>query len=153
MAPEYTAAASSLDPLIPFYAVDCDAAKNKALCAEMGIQGYPSIKSFPKGGKGAARDYNGERKRGAFVEYAKTMVTERVTKLRADGNADDVLTTFFGKVGNTSHMRRPDVCLTIPEGLASPRPPGPPIAALDPVSVEGPWTPPVRKGMYLACLS
>jgi protein disulfide-isomerase A6 len=32
MAPEYSKAALSLHPLIPFYAVDCDAESNKRLC-------------------------------------------------------------------------------------------------------------------------
>lgn len=98
MAPEYAAAASSLDPLIPFYAVDCDASQNKALCAEYGIKGFPTIKAFPKAGKGAARDYNGERKRGALVEYAKGLVPDRVKKLRADGKVGEVLDKFLGEV-------------------------------------------------------
>lgn len=34
MAPEYSKAAENLSPLIPFYAVDCDAEVNKRLCAE-----------------------------------------------------------------------------------------------------------------------
>ncbi|GMK60113.1 hypothetical protein CspeluHIS016_0903300 [Cutaneotrichosporon spelunceum] len=95
MAPEYSSAASSLEPLIPFYAVDCDASQNKALCAEYGIQGFPTIKAFPKAGKGAARDYNGERKKAALVEYAKSMVPDRVKKLRLDGNAHKVVTGFL----------------------------------------------------------
>lgn len=106
MAPEYTAAASSLDPLIPFYAVDCDASQNKALCAEYGIQGFPTIKAFPKASKGAAKDYNGERKRSALVEYAKTMVPDRVKKLRADGKIDEVLTRFLDEVSRSSHDAR-----------------------------------------------
>jgi protein disulfide-isomerase A6 len=34
MVPEYNKAAKGLHPLIPLYAVDCDAQENKALCAE-----------------------------------------------------------------------------------------------------------------------
>ncbi|BEJ18164.1 hypothetical protein CspHIS471_0704410 [Cutaneotrichosporon sp. HIS471] len=103
MAPEFSAAASSLDPLIPFYAVDCDASQNKALCAEYGIQGFPTIKAFPKAGKGAARDYNGERKKGAFVDYAKTMVPDRVKKLRVDGGASTVVTGFLADKASLPH--------------------------------------------------
>lgn len=33
MAPEYSKAAGNLSPLVPFYAVDCDAESNKQLCA------------------------------------------------------------------------------------------------------------------------
>jgi protein disulfide-isomerase A6 len=111
MAPEFAAAASSLDPLIPFYAVDCDAAQNKALCAEYGIQGFPTIKAFPKAGKGAARDYNGERKRNALVEYAKTMVPDRVKKLRVDDGAAKLVTRFLADVSRRpaplTRRRRP----------------------------------------------
>lgn len=34
LAPELIRAADGLHPLVPVYAVDCDDAKNKALCAE-----------------------------------------------------------------------------------------------------------------------
>ena len=41
MTPEYSKAAKSLSPLVPFYAVDCDDAKNKPLCGEqVSIQLY-----------------------------------------------------------------------------------------------------------------
>ena len=76
LGPEFTAAAQSLSPLIPFYAVDCDEASNKRLCAEYQIQGFPTIKAFPRAGKGGARDYQGERKKGALVDYAKGVGTE-----------------------------------------------------------------------------
>ena len=33
MAPEYSKAAGNLSPLVPFYAVDCDADSNRQLCA------------------------------------------------------------------------------------------------------------------------
>ena len=98
LGPEYTAAAQSLSPLIPFYAVDCDDAANKPLCAEYQIQGFPTIKAFPKAGKGVARDYNGERKKGALVEYAKGLVPDRVKKLRADEGVETVLSKFLEEV-------------------------------------------------------
>lgn len=98
LGPEYTAAAQSLTPLIPFYAVDCDASQNKALCAEYGIQGFPTIKAFPRAGKGAARDYNGERQRGALIEHAKGLVPDRVKKLRIDDGAERVITKFIDEV-------------------------------------------------------
>lgn len=102
LGPEFTAAAASLSPLIPFYAIDCDAAANKPLCGEHGVQGFPTIKAFPRAGKGAARDYKGERKKGALVEYAKELVPDRVKKLRADEGADKVLSKFLAEVGHSS---------------------------------------------------
>ena len=93
LAPEYTSAAASLSPLIPFYAVDCDDAANKALCGQYEIKGFPTIKAFPRALKGAAKDYAGGRKAEELVEYAKSLVPDRVKKLRvskdADGDARD----------------------------------------------------------------
>lgn len=100
MAPEYTSAAQSLSPLIPFYAVDCDASQNKGLCAEYRIEGFPTVKAFPRAGKGAARDYNGERKKGAFVDFAKTLVPDRVKKLRVDDGVESLLRKFLGEVSS-----------------------------------------------------
>lgn len=100
LGPEYTAAAASLSPLIPFYAVDCDDAGNKRLCAEYQIQGFPTIKAFPRALKGAARDYQGERKTGAMVEFAKGLVPDRVKKLRAEdeASAKEALGKFLAEV-------------------------------------------------------
>jgi protein disulfide-isomerase A6 len=50
MAPEYAKTANKLHPLIPTYAVDCDDEKNKPLCAEQQVQGFPTVKvrvSYP----------------------------------------------------------------------------------------------------------
>ncbi|KAG8921314.1 hypothetical protein FRC02_000319 [Tulasnella sp. 418] len=44
LTPEYSKAAKSLDPIIPLYAVDCDANENKRLCSEQGVKGFPTIK-------------------------------------------------------------------------------------------------------------
>lgn len=73
---------------MPFYYVDCDEDRNRALCAQFGVQGFPTLKAFPRGGKGSARDYSGARTRSALVEYAKSLVPERVSKLRLDSKGD-----------------------------------------------------------------
>ncbi|WWD05512.1 protein disulfide-isomerase domain [Kwoniella europaea PYCC6329] len=107
LGPEYTSAAQSLSPLIPFYAVDCDDQKNKGLCAEYQIQGFPTIKAFPRAGKGAARDYQGERKKGALIEYAKSLVPDRVKKLKLDsksGNEDRIIRTFLEEKPTLPHV-------------------------------------------------
>ena len=44
MAPELSKAALGVYPMIPFYAVDCDKESNKRLCAEQGVQGFPTVK-------------------------------------------------------------------------------------------------------------
>ncbi|KAL1405166.1 hypothetical protein Q8F55_008791 [Vanrija albida] len=104
LAPEYTAAAASLSPLIPFYYVDCDQAQNKGLCGELGIQGFPSIKAFPRAGKSAPRDYNGQRQRGDLIEYAKLLIPDRVRKLRASADdVDQVLDKFLAEKPTQPH--------------------------------------------------
>nr|VWP02238.1 Indoleacetamide hydrolase (IAH) (EC (Indole-3-acetamide hydrolase) [Ganoderma boninense] len=45
MAPEFSKAALGVYPMIPFYAVDCDKQSNKQLCAEQGVQGFPTVKA------------------------------------------------------------------------------------------------------------
>ncbi|WWC60512.1 protein disulfide-isomerase domain [Kwoniella dejecticola CBS 10117] len=106
LGPEYTAAAQSLSPLIPFYAIDCDDQKNKGLCAEYGIQGFPTIKAFPKASKGPAKDYQGERKKGALIEYAKNLVPDKVKKLRVDkeGKEDDIIKGFLQEKSTLPHV-------------------------------------------------
>lgn len=44
MAPEYEKAALGLYPLVPTYAVDCDRKTNQKLCAQQGVQGFPTVK-------------------------------------------------------------------------------------------------------------
>lgn len=82
LAPEFQQAASSLDPLIPFYSVNCDDDQNKPLCAQYEVKGFPTIKSFSRGGKLAPKDYQSERKKGPLVGYASGLVGEKVEKLR-----------------------------------------------------------------------
>jgi len=84
LTPEFTRAAESLSPLIDFYSVDCDAEVNKRICAEQGVQGFPTIKSFPRGTKGAPHVYNGERIASSIVSWASSEVPSRVTSLKGD---------------------------------------------------------------------
>jgi len=82
LTPEFTRAAQSLSPLVDFYAIDCDASENKQICAEQGIQGFPTIKSFPLGTKGAPHTYNGERTASSIVNWASSEVPSKVTPLK-----------------------------------------------------------------------
>ncbi|KAJ7173600.1 hypothetical protein C8R46DRAFT_893146 [Mycena filopes] len=82
MAPEYSKAALGLHPLLPLYAVDCDEEKNKRLCAEQGVQGFPTVKLFPRGGAVPPMVYDsGERTASAFYYYATRRVPASYTKL------------------------------------------------------------------------
>ncbi|KDQ19485.1 hypothetical protein BOTBODRAFT_126348 [Botryobasidium botryosum FD-172 SS1] len=88
LAPEYIRAAESMSPLVAFYAVDCDDEANKRLCGEQGIQGFPTIKSFPRGGKGAAHTYNDERKAKKLAQWAESEIPLRVTSLKGKEAAE-----------------------------------------------------------------
>ncbi|KAK0215831.1 hypothetical protein EDD85DRAFT_871036 [Armillaria nabsnona] len=82
MAPEYSNAALALTPLIPVYAVDCDDEKNKRLCAEQGVQGFPTVKLFPKGNLIPPITYDApERTGSAFFYWASRRVPTVVKKL------------------------------------------------------------------------
>ncbi|EJD48123.1 thioredoxin-like protein [Auricularia subglabra TFB-10046 SS5] len=61
MAPELTQVARGLDPLVPVYAVDCDAEANKQLCAQQMIKGFPTVKMFPRGIKVPPQEFQMER--------------------------------------------------------------------------------------------
>ncbi|TFY81505.1 hypothetical protein EWM64_g2507 [Hericium alpestre] len=82
MAPEYSKAALGLYPLIPTYAVDCDAQKNRAICAEQGVQGFPTIKIFPRGIDSKPVLFDGEqRTASAFYYWATRRIPHKVKKL------------------------------------------------------------------------
>ncbi len=63
-------------------AVDCDEEVNKPFCGSMGVKGFPTIKSFPKGLKGVPHDYQQERTANGFIEWVKSEVPNRVKVLR-----------------------------------------------------------------------
>ncbi|EIN03815.1 hypothetical protein PUNSTDRAFT_77492 [Punctularia strigosozonata HHB-11173 SS5] len=88
MAPEYSKAALGLYPLVPFYAVDCDAQANKKLCAEQGVKGFPTVKLFPRGGKAPPMEFDGqERTASAFFYWVSRRIPHSVKKLY---NVDDI---------------------------------------------------------------
>ena len=146
LGPEFSAAAASLSPLIPFYAIDCDAAANKPLCGEQGVQGFPTIKAFPRAGKGSAREYKGERKKGALVEYAKELVPDRVKKLRADEGADKVLSKFLEEVSQSNlNDQHSDPLEIWPTSCSA----YPSLCSIDPVPLESTWASLVESSEYL----
>ncbi|KAF9224091.1 thioredoxin-like protein [Gyrodon lividus] len=88
MAPEYSNAAGNLSPLIPFYAIDCDAELNKLLCASQEIQGFPTVKLFPRGGQLPGQKYEaGERTSSNFIKWASRSVPNKIKVL---SKVDDI---------------------------------------------------------------
>lgn len=82
MVPEYSKAALGLHPLVPVYAVNCDAEKNKRLCAEQGVSGFPTVKLFPRGNTLAPMVYDsGERTATGFYYWATRRIPKHFAKL------------------------------------------------------------------------
>lgn len=108
MGPEYAKAALGLYPLIPAYAVDCDDAGNKRLCADQGVQGFPTVKLFPRGASLPPMTYDsGERTASAFFYYASRRVPNPPKKLY---NADEI-SNWITATANTAKTTVPRALL------------------------------------------
>ncbi|KDQ61467.1 hypothetical protein JAAARDRAFT_54832 [Jaapia argillacea MUCL 33604] len=82
MAPEYSKAAQGLDPLVPLYAVDCDEEKNKRLCGEQGVKGFPTVKLFPRGSQLPPQTFeSNDRTASNFFYWASKKVPNNVKKI------------------------------------------------------------------------
>ncbi|KAJ3530538.1 hypothetical protein NM688_g7692 [Phlebia brevispora] len=82
MAPEFSKAAVGVHPFIPFYNVDCDDQKNKKLCAEQGVQGFPTIKLFPRGSQEKPKLFeHAQRSASAFYYFAARNIPHGVKKI------------------------------------------------------------------------
>ncbi|CUS15200.1 unnamed protein product [Tuber aestivum] len=91
--PIYEKAAKSLKGLAKVAAIDCDEEKNKRLCGEYGIQGFPTLKVFKPGkrkGKPIVEDYQGARKAGAIVSHVAELIPNHVARV-TDAKFDDFL--------------------------------------------------------------
>ncbi|RDX54098.1 hypothetical protein OH76DRAFT_1061622 [Lentinus brumalis] len=82
LAPEFDKAALGVYPMIPFYAVDCDKPNNKKLCAEQGVQGFPTLKLYPRGGQSKPLDFDGpQRSASALYYWASRNIPHNVKKI------------------------------------------------------------------------
>jgi len=66
LAPQYALAANNIKGMIIFGSIDCNDDKNRPLCGQYNIQGFPSIKIFPAGNQehksiSNVKDYQGQR--------------------------------------------------------------------------------------------
>ena len=104
LAPEFAKAASNLKGMVLFGAVDCDADKNKPLCGQFEVKGFPTLKVFPHGRerkqKNGPKDYQGART-AAGLERAAADTLLRV-KIPTLVNADD----YAEFLVNTSPMAK-----------------------------------------------
>jgi protein disulfide-isomerase A6 len=93
LAPEWEKAAKDLKGSVKLGAVDATASTN--LAQSYGVKGYPTIKLFPAGKKGKAKDYQGPREAAGIIEYAlKTLedagVPMTISQLTKPAEYDDV---------------------------------------------------------------
>ncbi|GAA6053102.1 hypothetical protein JCM3770_000385 [Rhodotorula araucariae] len=108
LSPDLDKVADSLKGLVNVVNVDCDADVNKPLCAQEGIQGFPTLKLFP-GGSAPSRSYDGPRTakdiiEGAtgamptFVKRAGTAAEVEALRKQAAKKPISLLFTSAGKV-------------------------------------------------------
>jgi len=64
LANEYSKSRSTL-----IASVDCTAPGGQGLCSKFGVQGYPTLKVFKKGGSKRGEDYNGAREYNGLKRY------------------------------------------------------------------------------------
>ncbi|WFD19916.1 protein disulfide-isomerase [Malassezia caprae] len=111
LAPQYVRVATELDGVVKIANVDCEDAGSKALCAQYGIQGFPTIKAFPATKKRIPRDYQGERKAKAMLDYALDMLPPEAVRKVGAGE----LGKFLAK-----NEAQPKVVLVTPMAKTSP---------------------------------
>jgi len=86
-APEYSKAAVGLHPMVNLYAVDCDDEKNKRLCGEQGVKGFPTFKLFPRGNQLPPVEFQSERTAGSFFRWISNGIPTRYKTL---ASVDDI---------------------------------------------------------------
>ncbi|KAF9202824.1 protein disulfide isomerase (PDI) protein [Haplosporangium sp. Z 27] len=96
LVPQYKAAAENLHGIVKMGAIDCDNDKNKPICAQYDIKGFPTIKVFPanrNGKKGVKypQDYNGERSAKAIVDHLVKMLPNDIKLVSSNPSSDRVV--------------------------------------------------------------
>lgn len=114
--PTYEKAAKNLAGLAKVAALDCDEEENKPLCGQMGIKGFPTLKTVTPGsrpGKPRVEEYQGGRTAKAIVDAVVDKIPNHVKKLQ-DKDVDDWLSksndsakaVLFTDKGATSALLR-----------------------------------------------
>lgn len=115
LAPHFTRVANELDGVVKLAYVDCDDASLQSICTKYDVKGFPTIKLFPATKRRIPREYVGERRGKAIMDFAlDALPSEVVRKVDAadlssfldkesSANAKLVLVTPIGK---TSPMYR-----------------------------------------------
>jgi protein disulfide-isomerase A6 len=91
--PAWETAAKSLAGIAKVAAMNCDEEKNKPLCGQMGVQGFPTLKIVrpgKKAGKPTVEDYQGPRQAKAIVDTVKDKIPNNVKRV-TDAKLDEWL--------------------------------------------------------------
>lgn len=102
LAPEFAQAAKSVNGKAVFAAVDCE--DNRDICAQYGVQGYPTVKLFDAQhghSRRTPRDYNGPREAKAIENTMYSMIPDWIEKLPADIKDERAVILFSDKPKRT----------------------------------------------------
>lgn len=89
--PAYEKVGNSMKGLAKVAGIDCDDDKNKRICGDYDVKGFPTLKLFrPTGKKGkpAVEDYNGPRTAKAIADALAERIPNHVTKVTANKLGD-----------------------------------------------------------------
>ncbi|KAF9898289.1 protein disulfide isomerase (PDI) protein [Lobosporangium transversale] len=95
LAPQYKAAAQNLHGIAKLAAVDCDNEKNRPVCAQYDIKGFPTIKvfkanRFAKKGVKYPQDYMGERSAKAIVDHLVKMLPDDIKLVSSNPSSEKI---------------------------------------------------------------
>ncbi|KAF8507299.1 protein disulfide isomerase [Hysterangium stoloniferum] len=98
LVPELIRAANGLHPLVPVYAVDCEDAQNKPLCAEQDVKGFPTVKLFPKGTKMKPIEFSGTRTGSSLFYWTSGAIPFNLKRSQTAKGVQDIARKNPGKV-------------------------------------------------------
>ncbi|KAF9113599.1 protein disulfide isomerase (PDI) protein [Mortierella sp. AM989] len=109
LVPHYKAAAENLHGIVKMGAIDCDNDKNRPICSQYDIKGFPTIKVFPanrsdKKGVKYPKDYQGERSAKAIVDFLVKMLPNDI-KLVSSNPSSERVTNIDEFASNESEPR------------------------------------------------
>lgn len=89
LAPHFDRVASELDGIVKIAYIDCDDTESQPLCAQYDVKGFPTVKLFPATKRRIPKEYLGERKAKAIMNYMlDALPAEVVKKIDVAGLAD-----------------------------------------------------------------
>ncbi|KAF9585717.1 protein disulfide isomerase (PDI) protein [Lunasporangiospora selenospora] len=95
LVPHYKDAAKNLKGIAKLGAIDCDDDKNRPICSQYGIQGFPTIKVFPAiRGKRTAKypsDYQGARSAKAIVDHLVSLIPNDVQLVSGNPSSEKIV--------------------------------------------------------------